>query len=298
MITDVTRGSLHDGPGVRTVVYFKGCALRCKWCHNPETLSAKPEVLFAQTKCIHCGKCVQICPQHHVIKGKDVEFLRSGCTACGKCVQACPSLALRLCGEEKTVEELFALIEKDASYYKYSGGGVTFSGGECLLQVQTVAQLAKMCKENGISTAIETSLFVPWENVERVLDHIDLFYVDLKLPNEEKHRNYTGADQGVILQNLRKLVLCEKEIIVRIPMIPGVNDSVEDLDGFAQILHDLKARNISVELLKYNHLAESKYSMTDLEYVKFADHCQTDETMERLCAEFHKTAGVRCTFCK
>jgi len=298
MIADISRGSLHDGPGVRTVVYFKGCALRCSWCHNPETLSAEPEVLFAPSKCIHCGKCVELCPQHHVIKGNDMVFLRSGCTACGKCVQACPAAALRLCGEEKTAEELFSLIKKDAPYYRYSGGGVTFSGGECLLQPQMVARLAKMCKEHEINTAVETALYVPWENVEAVLEHIDLFYVDMKLPNAEKYLEFTGGRQSVILENLQKLSARRKNIVVRIPVIPGVNDADVDLDGFGLILRGIGGKIKQVELLKYNHLAESKYTMTDRPYMKFAENCQTDPEMERICAYLKQKSGIECSFAK
>lgn len=297
-ITDIARGSLHDGPGVRTVVYFKGCALRCDWCHNPETLSVTPEVLFAPSKCISCGRCIQICPQHHAVRGNAVDFARDGCTACGNCVQGCPTGALRLCGEEKTAEELFALIEKDMPYYRYSGGGVTFSGGECLLQPQMVAQLAALCKARGIDTAVETALYVPWENVEAVLEHIDLFYVDLKLPNAEKHREFTGGEQSRVLENLQKLSGCKDNIVVRIPVIPGVNDSDEDLETFGSILRGFAGRIRQVELLKYNHLAESKYAMTGKPYVRFAQQCQTDREMETLCAVLEEKSGMRCIFSK
>ncbi len=175
-ISNISRTSLHDGPGIRTVVYFKGCTLRCKWCHNPETFSALPEILYASVKCIHCGKCVEQCPEHHKISGNDMLFLREGCTACGRCAAGCPSMALSLCGEEKTADELFAEIQKDAHYYAVSGGGVTFSGGECLLYPEYLAQVARKCKENRIDTAVESAFCVPWENVMRVLPFVDLFF--------------------------------------------------------------------------------------------------------------------------
>lgn len=153
-ITNISRGSLHDGPGIRTVVYFKGCGLKCKWCHNPETLSAEKQILYTEAKCIHCGKCIEVCPTHHKINGNVMLFLRDDCTACGKCAQVCPSLALELCGKEKTVNGLFEEINKDSHYYAISGGGVTFSGGECLLYADFVAEVAKKCRESGIATAV------------------------------------------------------------------------------------------------------------------------------------------------
>ena len=227
-----------------------------------------------------------------------MHFIRDGCTTCGKCVQACPSTALRLCGEEKTAKELFTLIEKDTCYYRYSGGGVTFSGGECLLQSTVVAQLAKMCKEHGIHTAVETALYVPWENIENVLEHIDLFYVDLKLPNDKKHRIFTGGEQKPVLENLQRLSLRKKNIVVRIPVIPGVNDSVKDIDDFGELLHSFAGKIEQVELLKYNHLAENKYAMAGRQYVKYADACQTNEAMEELCTTLGEKTGLRCTFYK
>ena len=172
-ITNISRGSMHDGPGVRTVVYFKGCGLRCQWCHNPETLSAESQLLYISNKCIHCGKCVECCPEHHKICGNDMLFIRDGCTVCGKCAAVCPSLALSLCGEQKTPQQIFDEIKKDAHYYSSSGGGVTFSGGECLLYPRFVAETAGMCMESGIHTAVESAFFVPWQNVQSVLPHVD-----------------------------------------------------------------------------------------------------------------------------
>ncbi len=290
-ITNISRGSLHDGPGVRTVVYFKGCGLRCQWCHNPETLSARKEILYMPSKCIHCGKCVELCPEHHVIRENNMHFLREGCTACGKCAKVCPSLALSLCGEEKTVEEVFEELKKDAHFYASSGGGVTLSGGECLLQAEFVGQLAEMCRKNGIHTAVESALFVPWENIERVLPHIDLFLADLKIADREKHTFFTGKPNDRILDNLSRLSRSHNNIVLRIPVIPGVNDSTEDMEKFAAIIRGFGDGIREIELLKYNGLAESKYGFVGRSYTKFAEESQTDEEMRVLDTQLRKFCG-------
>ena len=158
VITDISRCSLHDGPGVRTVVYFKGCALRCKWCHNPETLTVEKDMMFLNTKCIKCGRCLEVCPQCHSVVDDEVQIDRSSCKHCGKCVDSCPAGALQMVGREVTVEELMTELRKDRHYYEMSGGGVTLSGGECLLQSEFAAALLEKCKEEGIHTTIETAL--------------------------------------------------------------------------------------------------------------------------------------------
>jgi len=294
-ITNIAKGSLHDGPGVRTVIYFKGCGLRCKWCHNPETLSAEKQILYIKSKCIHCGKCIEVCPAHHKIQDKDILLLRDGCTACGKCTEICPASALELCGEEKTVTELFEVISKDLHYYRASGGGVTFSGGECLLYPRFVAKIAKMCKDNGIHTAVESAFFVPWKNVEAVLPFVDLFFADLKIPDAEKHRMYTGKDNSLILDNIRRLSEIKDNIILRIPVIPTVNDSDDDIIAFAEIIKSFGNGIKEIELLKYNNLAESKYETVGMEYIKFKDETQTNEEMNRFSLFLSEKCNKKCS---
>ncbi len=295
-ITNISRGSLHDGPGVRTVVYFKGCGLKCRWCHNPETLKAQKQVLYIAQKCVRCGKCVEICPTCHKIQGNDMQFLHENCVACGKCADACPSLALTLCGEDKTAQELMDEIIKDRHYYTVSGGGVTFSGGECLLHSQFVKEIAGMCKDNLIHTAVESAFFVPWENVEEVLPFIDLFFADLKVPDSEKHRKFTGKDNKLIIENIRKLSTRHANIILRIPIIPGVNDLEEDMNAFAEIIKSFGKGIKGVELLRYNNLAESKYKSAGSAYTKFGDSSQTDEEMKKLCSILSETCNIDCYF--
>ncbi len=281
-VTNISRTSLHDGPGVRTVVYLKGCGLHCRWCHNPETLSLKKEILYLPNKCMHCGGCLALCPEHHKTDGHDMVYLRDGCTSCGNCAEECPTGALTVCGDDMTSDEVFAEIRKDLHYYSMSGGGVTFSGGECLLYPEFLAETAEKCVNSGIRTAVESALFVPWKNIEAVLPFTDLFFADLKIADSGKHRKYTGQDNALILENLRKLSEVCGNVHIRIPVIPGINDSPEDFDGFAEILDSLGSGVRDVELLRYNPLAESKYRFAGREYTKFADNPQTDTEMEHL----------------
>jgi len=295
-ITNISRGSLHDGPGIRTVVYFKGCGLKCKWCHNPETLKAKKQILYMPQKCIHCGKCIEVCPECHKIDGDDMVFLREKCVSCGKCADSCPSLALTLCGDDKTSDELFSEIIKDKHYFDSSNGGVTFSGGECLLHTDFLVEILKKCKENGIHTAIESAFYVPWENVKKVIPYIDFVFADLKIPNGEKHKEFTGKDNSLIIENIKKLSFIHNDITIRIPVIPGVNDSEADFDGFSKILKTFGEGIKGVELLKYNNLAESKYQISGENYTKFSERPQTEEEMKMLCEKLSEKSGLNCYF--
>ena len=293
-ITNISRASLHDGPGIRTVVYFKGCGLRCKWCHNPETLDAKQEILFAPVKCIHCGKCVHLCPSHHVIQGNDMVFLREGCKKCGSCAAACPSGALSIAGKPMDVEEVMREIRKDIHYYRQSGGGVTLSGGECLLQADFCKALLKACKKEGIHTAIESALFVPWVQVEKVLPLCDFIFADLKIADTEKHKQFTTQGNQLILENLQKMVSAVPgKATLRIPLIPGVNDSPEDITAFADKLKPFADKLCGIEVLRYNTLAESKYIQIGKKYTDFGQ-AQKDDFMLAYCESLgaaleHKT---------
>lgn len=246
-IFDIERNSYVDGPGIRTTVFFKGCNLRCAWCHNPESQSAKPQMMFYKNKCTGCGKCKEKCPN-----------VLEKCELCGKCTLYCPHDAREICGKEYTVDEAMREILKDKVFYENSGGGVTFSGGECMLQIDFLEEILKACKENGIHTAVDTAGHVPFEYFERILPYTALFLYDVKCFTEQLHIEGTGVSNKRILENLTRLSReTSVELIVRIPLIPTFNDDINELQKIARFLHPLRIRN--VELLPYHPMGEHKY---------------------------------------
>lgn len=244
-IFDIERNSFADGPGIRTTVFFKGCNLQCIWCHNPESQQRTPQMMFYSDKCRGCGKCKEVCDN------KD-------CTLCGKCALYCPADARKVCGKEYTADEVLAEIIKDKAYYQASGGGVTLSGGECLLQLDFVVELLKKCKQNGIHTAIDTAGHIPFECFEKVMPYTDLFLYDIKLFDSEKHKKYVGVDNKLILDNLKKLIKSNARVWVRIPIITGINDSVLEMQKIKEFLSGEKQVE-KIELLPYHALGENKY---------------------------------------
>jgi len=271
MIFDIERNSYVDGPGIRTTVFFKGCNLRCAWCHNPESQSPKPQMLFYRDKCKGCGKCKAICPTP------------DHCTLCGKCTFYCPVDARKVCGKECTVEEVLAEVLKDKAFYDNSGGGVTFSGGECMLQVDFLAEILQKCKGNGIHTAVDTAGHVPFASFEKVLPYTDLFLYDIKVMDPEKHKTYVGADNALILENLKKLLKAGANIWIRIPVIGGINDSVEEMQNVKEFL-TLWGKPAKVELLPYHAMGEHKYTALGKPLCTFP--VPDSETMNRLQSLF------------
>ena len=247
-IFDIERNSYVDGPGIRTTVFFKGCNLRCAWCHNPESQSPKPQMMFFKNKCTGCGKCKEKCPNH-----------LESCELCGKCTLYCPHDAREICGKEYTVDEIMIEILKDKSFYENSGGGVTFSGGECMLQIDFLEDLLKACKRNGIHTAVDTAGLVPYESFEQILPYTDLFLYDVKCYDSDKHKKYTGASNGLILSNLKKLLQSGKTVWIRIPIIPNVNDSEAEILNIKEFLN-LCGSPEKIELLPYHAMGEHKYA--------------------------------------
>jgi len=292
VVTNIARGSLHDGPGVRTVVYLKGCPLHCPWCHNPETLSSHPQMLYAPVKCIGCGRCLTVCGNHTIVEGKHV-FLRQSCKNCGRCAQVCPSGALELCGQTMTVEQVWAVVEKDRHYYRQSGGGLTLSGGECLARPEFSAALLERCRREGIHTAIESAFSLPWENAAAVLPWVNLVYADLKHHDKNRHKMTIGQSNEPIIANLTRASHMAEEMIVRIPLIPNFNDSEEDMAAFGEILAGF-APKTRFELLKYNTLAGSKYRLLDREEPDYGDQTQSDERVMALAAILSEKSGRKC----
>ena len=268
MIFDIQRNSFVDGPGIRTTVFFKGCNLRCAWCHNPESQTMRPQLMVYEDRCKGCGSCKAVCP--HGLES---------CDLCGKCVAACPYGARQICGREYTVEEVLAEVKKDMLFYKTSGGGVTFSGGECMLQIDFLEELLKKCKENGIHTAVDTAGNVPFSQFERILPHTDLFLYDIKLMDSRKHARYTGQGNEQILENLKNLIMSGANVWVRIPVIAGVNDSAEEMQTVKAFLESC-GKPKKIELLPCHTRAEYKYRAIGKEPPPF--HAPDDALMQKL----------------
>lgn len=246
-IFDIQRASFVDGPGIRTTVFFKGCHLRCKWCHNPESQDPKPEIMVHKNKCIVCGKCVDVCP-HHL----------TSCNVCGACTDACPTGARKIYGYQKSIDDIVTEVAKDKAFYDTSNGGMTVSGGECMLQIDALTELLKKCKENEIHTAVDTAGDLPWMHFERILPFTDLFLYDIKCFTDSLHMDGTGISNKRILENLSHLSQkTSVDIIVRIPIIPTFNDDVSELQHIADFLRPLRIRD--VELLPYHSMGEHKY---------------------------------------
>lgn len=258
IIFDLERNSYVDGPGIRTTVFFKGCNLRCAWCHNPESQAPAPQLLFYTDKCTGCGKCRPKCPNS-----------LASCTLCGKCALYCPNDARELCGREVSPEEIFRELLRDRDYYAASGGGVTFSGGECMLQIDALEALLKLCREAGIHTAVDTAGHVPFEHFERILPYTDLFLYDIKSMDEATHRKYTGVSNARILENLHLLLYNGCRLWIRIPVIPGVNDTGEEMARIRDFLADSPAPE-KIELLPYHAMGEHKYAALGKEAQTFS----------------------------
>lgn len=260
-IFEIKRFAVHDGDGIRTTVFLKGCPLKCVWCHNPEGICPKPQLGFYKHKCVNCGMCTSVCACHTMKDGIHI-FEHENCIACGKCVEVCPAGALEIYGREVTVEEILPTLLEDKAFYDNSGGGVTLSGGECLCQAQFCKELLKALKENGVNTAVDTCGFVAWEAIEQVLPFTDVFLFDVKAYDEETHIRCTGQSNRLILENLRRIDAAGKTIEVRIPFVPEYN--ADQIPGIAGILKELK-HLCKVRVLPYHNYAGSKYAALHME---------------------------------
>ena len=238
LVFNIQRFSIHDGPGIRTTVFLKGCNLKCAWCHNPESQSPKKEILFYGDKCAHCGRCENI-------PVEDEDFF-------------CYNGARELCGKEMSAEAVLSEVLKDSAFYENSGGGVTFSGGECMLQPDFLAQALKLCKEKGIHTAVDTAGHVSWEHFQKILPDTDLFLYDIKSMDTEIHKKYIGVGNEQILENLAKLLRAKATVWVRMPVVPSVNDTPEEMEKIKAFFEE-NGYPAKFELLPYHRLGEHKY---------------------------------------
>ena len=245
MVFDIAHSSFVDGPGLRTTVFFKGCNLRCDWCHNPESQNHAPCKMFYADKCIGCGACKSVCPSP------------KKCLLCGRCGDVCPTGAVSVCGKRRSVRDILSEVLRDRDFYGLDGG-VTFSGGECMLQIDFLETLLKACKEKELHTCVDTAGNVPFALFERVSPFTDLFLYDIKAVSPEKHLAWTGADNAQLLSNFKRLYALGVKILVRVPVIPERNGDMEEMRKIAEFLTGYP--EVPVELLAYHRLGESKYS--------------------------------------
>ncbi|MBI9071349.1 MAG: glycyl-radical enzyme activating protein [Melioribacteraceae bacterium] len=290
IIFDIQKFALHDGPGIRTTVFLKGCPLKCVWCCNPESLSLKPELAFNNDKCTNCMKCIPVCETGALINaaGKlEVQFDK--CTACGDCIDVCVDEALSIYGYETDVESIISEVEKDKSYFTKSGGGLTLSGGDALLQFDFAMTLLKSAKAKGISTCLQTEGFGARDKFEKISPYVDQFLFDYKISNEEDHIKYTGVSGNQIIENLEFLNRINAEIILRCIILPGINDNEEHFAKIAKLYKDYKSIE-KIELMAYHNYGENKYKLLGKEYsldIKSVDNKTVNGWLEIL-----RTKGV------
>jgi pyruvate formate lyase activating enzyme len=296
LVTNIQGYSIHDGPGIRTVVFLKGCGLECRWCSNPECISPRPEISFFKSLCTRCGKCAGACPENalDLEPDKPPRIDRKRCTGCGLCSSVCYYQALVLNGKPISVESVFDAVKRDAMFYQPSGGGVTVSGGEVLLQPQFVSSLLEVCRRKGIHTCIETSGYGSESALQQILPFLDYVLFDLKLMNSNRHLIYTGKTNELILANAGIVAQNQAEFLFRMPLIPGVNDDPENIRQTAKFLQALGPRALRIELMPYHRLGTGKYESLDRIYPMAELTSPELEQVERVKNAFHEL-GIACT---
>ncbi len=307
-IFDIKKYAIHDGPGIRTTVFFQGCPLSCWWCHNPESQSRQPVLLYRANRCVLCATCVETCPKNGIEifssgngrgganfvriegEGKIAITDRTNCDVCGACAEVCYHGAREVSGKEMTVREVLAEIERDVPFYDQSGGGVTFSGGEPLNQRKFLEELLRECKAREIHTVVDTSGYAAWEVIDGIRDDVDLFLYDLKLMDNVRHKKFTGVSNELILNNLQRLADNGKQIEIRIPLIPGVNGDAENLEQTAAFI--AKLPNITgVELMGYHDIAAAKYEALGMVY-PLPDTAPPSEAAMQAAASYFENTGL------
>ncbi|TFH05998.1 MAG: glycyl-radical enzyme activating protein [Spirochaetales bacterium] len=294
-IFDIKRFALHDGPGIRTTAFLKGCPLRCRWCQNPEGLGSQPVLWYHAQRCIKCGACVKACPTGALSGNPEssrfIHVDRKKCDLNGACVAVCPARALEFDSSEYTAEELLQVFLRDRVFYESSGGGITLSGGEPFAQPKFSSEILDLCREQNLHTALETTLHVDQSTLERFLPLVDRFLSDVKVWDSDEHRRYTGVGNELILSNVRWLAEHGVKMTIRIPLIPGVTATAENVGGIARFVHDLPG-DVPVELINFNPLASGKYHALDLPYDFASVTAALDPEVVEGLADVARRAGV------
>ncbi len=292
-VFNIQRYSIDDGPGIRSTVFLKGCPLSCVWCSNPESQNLEPELMHRGSLCKRCYRCVAACPVGAITVGADgIVIDRDVCTVCGDCVEVCPHDAMRITGKQMTVDEVFALVKRDSDFYRDSGGGVTLSGGEVLLQSEFALELFKRLHEAGIHTCLDTSGQGDTEGLRRLLPYVDLVYFDIKHIDPRIHRAETGRSNENILRNFELVAASDKPLAVRVPVVPGFNDSSDAISDIAELVA-VHAPRATVHLLPYHRYGQQKYAMLGLDYELAAAETPSPEFMKAAC-NIVESRGLRC----
>lgn len=277
---------MYDGPGVRTIVFFKGCPLRCKWCSNPESIRQIYQILFKSNMCVNCGACARVCPAglHTLNNGVHELKRKNDCTGCRRCKDVCPQAALEIAGEMKSLSKLLEMIREDAMFYEMSGGGVTLGGGECTMQAEAARNLLMACKQEGINTAIETCGYTRTDKLLELAEYVDLFLFDIKHMNPERHNELTGVSNDLILHNLTELLKHRHHVTIRMPMLKTMNDSQEEIRQVIEFLTPYKdyPNFKGIDLLPYHKLGVNKYNQLGQEYPIAGDPSLSEAEVEQV----------------
>ncbi len=266
LITKIQRFSVHDGPGIRTTVFFKGCPLSCTWCQNPENITSHPEILYFHTNCIECKTCIEVCPNHCFSWEERIKFKSDNCNQCGVCLEDCPVSALKWSSKKISSRKILEEVMRDKAFYDISGGGITLSGGEPLHQIEFCQDIVSRSKALGLHITLDTSGYVANEKLKKIIPFIDLFLYDIKFIDDDLHEKYTGKSNGIILENFQKLCEAKKCIVVRVPLIPRITDSEKNLLQIKNFVQNCK-RQIEIDYIPFNSLMAQKYHLLGKEYL-------------------------------
>jgi glycyl-radical enzyme activating protein len=292
IIYDIQRFSLHDGPGIRTTVFLKGCPLRCAWCCNPESTHPEPQLSYDETKCLQCGKCAEVCPKDalRLVSGR-LKVDHELCDACEKCLIVCPSGAMKILGSSMDSEEVMEIILRDSRYYSASGGGMTLSGGEPLFQFEFTAELLQKAKDRQVNTCLETSGFASREQFEKLLPLVDQFYFDYKLSVENQHKKYTERSNTLILENLEFLIKKKAFVVLRCILIPGLNTSSGHLMRIAELSR--RGEGIQeVQIMPYHNYGIGKYNQIGRQQPEILSPTLSPEDTQSLLEQIRKLGGI------